>query len=83
MFHISQLRLYIRDDSHVLPPEQLTLDYTLQYEETLVQILDKNTRDTRRGSVALVKVLCSNRVTEEATWEAEDVMRRDYPWLFT
>ena len=60
----------------------MTLDDTLQYEETPVQILDRKTRDTRRGSVALVKVLWSNHVTEEATWEAEDAMKRDYPWLF-
>ena len=38
--------------------------------------------DIRRGSVALVKALWSNHVTEEATWEAEDAMRRDYPSLF-
>ena len=46
------------------------------------EILDRKTRDTRQGSVALVKVLWSNHVTEEATWEAENAMRRDYPWLF-
>ena len=74
---------YIRDDSHVLQPKQLTLDDTLQYEETPIQILDRKMVDTCRGSVALVKVLWSNHVTEEATWEAEDAMKRDYPWLFT
>ena len=36
----------------------------------------------RRGSVALVKALWSNHVTEEATWEVEDAMRHDYPSLF-
>ncbi|XP_057520893.1 uncharacterized protein LOC130801141 [Amaranthus tricolor] len=64
-------------------PKQLTLDDTLQYEETPIQILDRKMVDTCRGSVALVKVLWSNHVTEEATWEAEDAMKRDYPWLFT
>ena len=60
----------------------MTLDDTLQHEESLIQILDRKTRDKRRGSVALVKVLWSNHVIEEAIWEAEDAMRRDYPWLF-
>ncbi|XP_057526398.1 uncharacterized protein LOC130805630 [Amaranthus tricolor] len=83
VFHVSQLRQYIRDDLHILQPEQLTLDDTLQYEENSIQILDRKMRDTRRGSVALVKVLWSNHVTEEATWEVEDAMRRDYPWLFS
>ncbi|XP_057518345.1 uncharacterized protein LOC130799257 [Amaranthus tricolor] len=53
-----------------------------RYEETPVQILDRKTRDTRGGSVTPVKVLWSNHVTQEAMWEAEDAMRRDYPWLF-
>ncbi|XP_057550555.1 uncharacterized protein LOC130828607 [Amaranthus tricolor] len=66
---ISELRHYIRDDTHVLQLEQLTMDDTLYYEETPVQILDRETRDARQGSVALVKVLWSNHVTEEATWE--------------
>ena len=62
--------------------EQLTLDDTLQYEEIPVQILDRKTRDTRRGGVTLVKVLWSNHVIEEATWEAEDAMRHDHPLFF-
>ena len=36
VFHVSQLRQYIKDDSHVLQPEQLNLYDTLQYEETPV-----------------------------------------------
>ena len=82
VFHVSQLRLYIRDDSHVLQPETLELDEDLHYAERPVQILDRKVRLTRHGETALLKVLWSNHTSEEATWEAEVAMRRDYPYLF-
>ena len=43
VFHVSQFRQNLRDDSHVLELEQLTIDNTLRYKETSVQILDKKT----------------------------------------
>jgi len=82
VFHVSQLRKYVHDASHVLQPEEVTLDEDLSYEERPVRILDTKTRDTRRKSVKMVKVLWSNHLVEEATWELEDVMREQYPELF-
>ena len=55
----------MRGDSHVLEPEQLTIDDTLQYEETLVRIVDRKTRDTRRGSVACQSVVVKFAYTQE------------------
>ena len=65
--HISRINISCES---VVQNQQLTLVDTLQYEGTYVQILDWITHDTQRGSVALVKVLLSNHVTEEATWKA-------------
>ncbi|XP_031123756.1 uncharacterized protein LOC116026574 [Ipomoea triloba] len=82
VFHISQLKKYVHDASHVIRPEVVEMDETLSYEETPVKILDFKTRDTRRKSIKLVKVLWSNHSVEEATWEVEDDMRSRYPTLF-
>ena len=60
----------------------MTLDENLAYEEKPVKILDTKTRDTRRKSIKMVKVLWSNHLVEEATWELEEEMRRRYPTLF-
>ena len=60
----------------------MTLDENLSYEERPVKILDTKTRDPRRKSIKMVKVLWSNHLVEEATWELEDVMRERYPELF-
>ena len=64
VFHISQLRKYISDVSHVLQPETFELDDTLTYEETPLRILDSKVRSTRTKGVRLVKVLWSNHQTE-------------------
>jgi hypothetical protein len=82
VFHVSQLKKYIADPSHVLDPEPVELDPALSYEEQPVKILDHKTRETRNKSVKLVKVLWTNHQSEEATWEAEDEMRTKYPHLF-
>ncbi|XP_021732686.1 uncharacterized protein LOC110699502 [Chenopodium quinoa] len=74
VFHVSQLRRYIPDKSHVLQPETIELDQSLTYEEIPVRILDSKVRSTRKKDVKIVKVLWSNQETEEATWEVEDEM---------
>ena len=49
----------------------------LSYEEIHVQILDRQVRKLRIKKVASVKILWTNQFIEEATWEAEEDMRRD------
>ena len=60
VFHVSVLRKYIPDPSHVMssPPVQLAED--LSFEETPVQILDARVQQLRRKAVKLVKVLWRN-----------------------
>ena len=58
------------------------MDENLTYEERPIKILDLKVRSTRNKDVRIVKVLWSNHNTEEATWEAEDDMRKRYPNLF-
>ncbi|XP_021765943.1 uncharacterized protein LOC110730449 [Chenopodium quinoa] len=82
VFHVSQLRRYVPDKSHVLQPETIELDPSLTYEKRPVKILDSKVRSTRNKKVKIVKVLWSNQEYEEATWEAEDEMKKKYPELF-
>ncbi|XP_021730793.1 uncharacterized protein LOC110697721 [Chenopodium quinoa] len=68
--------------SHILQPETIEIDQSLTYEERPIRILDSKVRSTRKKDVKIVKVLWSNQETEEATWEAEDEMKKKYPELF-
>ncbi|XP_059312903.1 uncharacterized protein LOC132064054 [Lycium ferocissimum] len=82
VFHISILRLYKPDPSHVLTHEDIEINKGLSYEEEPVQILDRQVRWFRTKDVASMKVLWRNHNTEETTWEAKEDMKKRYPQLF-
>ena len=82
VFHISMLRKYIPDSSHVLETLEIELRDDLSYEEQPVQILGREEKELRNKTISLVKVLWRNNLVEEATWEREDQIRDQYPHLF-
>ncbi|XP_059302314.1 uncharacterized protein LOC132054289 [Lycium ferocissimum] len=79
VFHILMLRLYKPDPSHVLSHEGIEINEELSYEKKPVQILDRQVRRLRTKYVASMKVLWRNHNIEEATWEAEEDMRKEIP----
>ena len=82
VFHISMLRKYIQNYSHVLEAPEIELRDDLSYEEQPVQILGREEKELRNKTISLVKVLWRNHLVEKATWEREDQMRSQYPHLF-
>ena len=82
VFHVSMLRKYISNPSHVLSYEPLELTHDLAYEEVPVQILDQKEKELRTKKIRLVKVLWRNHSIEEATWEREEEMQSKYSELF-
>ena len=57
VFHISMLRKYIQDSSHVLETQEIELRDDLSYEEQPVQILGREEKEICNKTVSLVKVL--------------------------
>ncbi|XP_021743198.1 uncharacterized protein LOC110709291 [Chenopodium quinoa] len=55
VFHVSQIRKYILNVTHVLQPETIEMDENLTYEERPVKILDSKVRSTRNNDVSIVK----------------------------
>ena len=82
-FHVSMLRKYIPDPSHVLREQLVQLKENLTYEEILVQNVDRKEQVLRTKVIPLVKVLWKNHKRETATWEPDAQMRRQYPQLFS
>jgi hypothetical protein len=82
VFHISMLRKYVPDPTHVLESEPLQIQSNMTYEETPTRILDRKEQVLRNKTISLVKVLWSNHSVEEASWELEESMREKYPYLF-
>ena len=83
VFHVSMLRKYIPDPSHVLTKQPVEIQENLTYEEEPVQILDRREQVLRNKTIPLVKVLWRSHSIEEATWETEAQMRHQYPQLFS
>ncbi|XP_052488012.1 uncharacterized protein LOC128041743 [Gossypium raimondii] len=61
IFHLSMLRRYRSDPSHVVPVEGIELWPKFSFEEELIQILDHEIEVLRRKTIPLVKVLWQNR----------------------
>ena len=83
VFHVSMLRRYVADPTHVLNFEPQQIQEDLTYEERAVQILDRKEKELRNKKIPLVKVLWRNHTVEEATWEREEDIRTTYPELFS
>ncbi|XP_070034754.1 uncharacterized protein [Nicotiana tomentosiformis] len=72
----------VGDPSAIVPVETIEGNEELSYEEILVAILDRQVRKLRNKEIASVKVSWQNKPVEEATWEAEEEMKKKYPYLF-
>ena len=82
VFHVSMLRKYTPNPTHVVDWGEITIDTDGTFEERPMHIMDSRDQVLRRKTVRLVKVLWQHRGVEEATWELEDTMRATYAFLF-
>ena len=82
VFHVSMLRCYRSDPSHVITKQPIKVKDNLSYIEEPVQILDTKMKQLRYRKIPMVKVGWRNHSKEEATWETEEYMRTNYPHLF-
>ena len=81
MFHVSQLRKYVPDPSHILEMEDLQIRGDLTVEAQPVGLGDIQMRQLRGKSIRLVQVIWDKR-TGDSTWELEEDVRKSYPHLF-
>ena len=81
-FHVSMLRKYIPNPSHVLTEQPVEIQENLTYEEKPMQILDRREQVLCNKTIPPVKVLWRSHTVEEATWEREEQMKRHYSHLF-
>ncbi|XP_017604461.1 uncharacterized protein LOC108451266 [Gossypium arboreum] len=64
VFHISMLRRYRSDPTHIVLVEEMDVRPDRTFEEEPVQILDHDVKVLHRKSIPLVKVLWRNHSTE-------------------
>ena len=83
VFHVSMLRRYRSDPSHILPVQDIQVQEDFTFDEEPKAILDREIRQLWNKQVPLVKVLWKHHGMEEATWEPESTMRVQYPQLIS
>jgi hypothetical protein len=79
IFHVSQLKKYLKAPVDVVLPEVTPLEADLSYPEHPIKVLDQKDRVTRRKTTKFFKIQWSNHSEEEATWESEDFLRSHHP----
>ena len=82
VFHVSMLRRYEPDPTHVLNHEAIDVDDRVSYVKKPIRIEDRMERVLRNKTIPMVKVIWEHHGTEGATWESEELMRHQYPHLF-
>ena len=75
VFHVSMLRKYRYDESHILPVQDIQVQSDFTFDEEPKAILDREVKQLRNKQVSLVKVLWQYDGMEEATWEPELTIR--------
>ena len=81
VFHVSMLRRYRSNPSHILHIQDIQVQEDFTFDEEPKAILDREIRQLRNKKVPLVKVFWQHHGMEEATWEPESTMRVKYPQL--
>ena len=69
VFHVSMLRKYTLDPTHIVDWGEFVVDADGTFEEGPVQIMDSREQVLRGKTVRLVNVLWQHQGVEEATWE--------------
>ena len=67
MFHVSQLRRYVSDPSHILDHSGLVVEPDHTFIEHPIAVLDRRVKQLRLGEVLLLLIQWSRRSPEEAT----------------
>ncbi|KAJ0954851.1 putative nucleotidyltransferase, Ribonuclease H [Helianthus annuus] len=82
VFHVSQLKKCLVDETLVVPFQELKLDDKLQFVEEPIEIMDREVKVRKHSRIPIVRVRWNLRRGPEFTWEREDQTKLKYPHLF-
>ena len=83
VFHVSNLKKCLSDETLIVPFKELTIDERLQFVEEPVETMDRDVKVLKNTRIPLVRVRWNSRRGPEFTWEREDQMKEKYPQLMT
>jgi hypothetical protein len=83
VFHVSQLKKWLRVPEEQLPMEDLNAKEDLSYQEYPVKILETSERVMWNKRIKMCKVQWSLHTKGEATWEREEELKAEFPSFFS
>ncbi|GJV41429.1 putative reverse transcriptase domain-containing protein [Tanacetum coccineum] len=83
MFHVSNLKKCLSDESLVIPLDEIHIDDKLHFVEELVEIMGHEVKRLKQSCIPIIKVRWNSRRGHEFTWEREDSFKKKYLHLFT
>jgi hypothetical protein len=81
VFHVSQLKKYLRVPKVQIHMEKLDASEDLSYQEYPIKILEMFER-VIQNKITMCKVQWSHHTKEEATWEREEELKAVFPSFF-
>ncbi|KAD3066970.1 hypothetical protein E3N88_34850 [Mikania micrantha] len=82
VFHVSNLKRYLADESLIIPLEEIQVDEQLLFIEEPVEIMEREVEKLKRSCIPIVKVRWNSKRGPEFNWEREDNMKAKYPHQF-
>jgi hypothetical protein len=83
VFHVSQLKKYLRVPEEQIPMEDFDAKEDLSYQEHPVRILETSERVTRNKKIKICKVQWSHHTEDKGTWEREEELKAEFPCFFS
>ncbi|GJU88633.1 putative reverse transcriptase domain-containing protein [Tanacetum coccineum] len=82
MFHMSNMKKYLSDESLVIPLKELRVDDKLHFVEEPIEVMDREIKQLKMSRIPIIKVRWNSKRGPEFTWERKDQFKQKYPHLF-
>ena len=82
VFHISQLKKYLRVPEEAIEPASVKIQSDLIYEERHIRVFETMERVIHSKVTKFYKAVWNNHSEQGATWEREDYLREVYPVFY-
>jgi hypothetical protein len=75
---VSQLRKCVKIPTEIIDPQAIEIESDLTYIKHPIRVLDTKERSTRRKTIRIFKIQWNHHTEEEATWETESYLQRNF-----
>jgi hypothetical protein len=79
VFHVSRLKKCLRVLDRTIDVRDVALEPDLTYSEYPIRVLDQRDIITRRKTLMFYKVLWNQHLEDEATWETQGFLEKNFP----